>query len=94
MLDRVAKDAFRRDGFVVVRKLFDEPRMSEITSWIDALGQWPEVPRKHMMYFEQSLTDGRTRILARVENFCPYHEGLQGLANSPEMLGVVSELFG
>ena len=94
MLDRVASDAFHRDGFVVVRKLFDEARMGEIRSWIDALGQWPEVPRKYMMYFEQSLIDRRTRILSRVENFCPYHDGLQGLVNSPQMLGVVSELFG
>jgi 2-aminoethylphosphonate dioxygenase len=94
MLDRVAIDAFHRDGFVVVRKLFDEARMGEIRSWIDALAQWPEVPRKYMMYFEQSLTDRRTRILSRVENFCPYHKGLQGLVNSPQMLGVVSELFG
>jgi ectoine hydroxylase-related dioxygenase (phytanoyl-CoA dioxygenase family) len=94
MLDRVAIDAFHRDGFVVVRNLFDDARMGEIRSWIDALAQWPEVPRKYMMYFEQSLTDRRTRILSRVENFCPYHAGLQGLVNSPEMLGAVSELFG
>jgi len=47
-----------------------------------------------MMYFEQSLTDRRTHILSRVENFCPYHDGLQRLVNSPQLLWLVSELFG
>jgi len=92
-LSRDDVEAFRRDGYVVVRGLFDAARMREIRAAVDELQSWPEVPGQHMMYFEESLTD-RRRILSRVENFCPYHGALNALVMSRQMLGAVAELFG
>lgn len=85
---------FQRDGFVVVRGLFDASRMRDITAWVSALAQWPETPGRHMMYYEQSLVAPGERILCRIENFCPYHPELDALVHGDEMLGTVSRLFG
>lgn len=85
---------FERDGFVVVRGLFDASRMRDIRAWVSALAQWPETPGRHMMYYEQSLVAPGERILCRIENFCPYHPELDALVHGDEMLGTVSRLFG
>ena len=85
---------FDRDGFVVVRGLFDAACMRDIAAWVGTLAQWPETPGKHMMYFEQSLVAPSRRILCRVENFAPYHPDLEALVTSEEMLGIASRLFG
>ena len=86
-------EQFRRDGYVVVRGLFDAGRIEALRANVDELERWPEAPGKYMKYFEDRLTDGR-RILSRVENFCPYHRALDALVKSPGMLGTVSQLFG
>jgi ectoine hydroxylase-related dioxygenase (phytanoyl-CoA dioxygenase family) len=54
--------------------------------------RWPETAGRHMMYFEQSL-DGR-RILNRMENVLPYHEGLRRVATGPALLGACGQLLG
>jgi ectoine hydroxylase-related dioxygenase (phytanoyl-CoA dioxygenase family) len=89
-----AMEDFHRDGFVVVRGLFESAQMLAMRAWIDALEAWPEAPGKYMMYFEQSLTEPGRRILSRIENFCPYHPQLQDVVESRQMLGCVSQLFG
>lgn len=94
MRSRQAIQDFRRDGFVVVRSMFDSAQMRAIGGWVDALAASPEVPGKYMMYFESSLTEPGRRILSRIENFCPYHRELRDLVDSSEMLGSVAQLFG
>ena len=86
--------AFRRDGFVEVKGLFGAAEMSAITAWTDEAQNWPETPGRHMMYFEDSLTDEGKRILNRIENVLPYHEEFRALATGPKMQGVCAQLFG
>jgi ectoine hydroxylase-related dioxygenase (phytanoyl-CoA dioxygenase family) len=45
-----------------------------------------------MMYFEQAR-DGR-RILNRMENVLPYHDGFRGLATGERLQGACGQLFG
>jgi len=86
--------AFRRDGFVVVPALFGASTMVDIAAWANEVQGWPEMPGRHMMYFEESLTSAGQRILNRVENLPPYHEGFRALAASAEMQGACGQLFG
>ena len=86
--------AYRRDGFVVVRGLFDAAAMRDIVSWTEEVQNWPETPGEHMMYFERSLMDEGKRVLNRVENFCPYHRGFDALMNEGELPARVGELIG
>lgn len=62
---------FKRDGFVVVRGMFDADDMKEIARWTDEVENYPETPGKFMMYFEKSLKNGADRLLNRLENFYP-----------------------
>jgi ectoine hydroxylase-related dioxygenase (phytanoyl-CoA dioxygenase family) len=85
--------AFRETGYLVVPKLFSAAEMDAMAAWADELQGWPEVPGKHMMYFEKSAKD-ESRILNRLENFLPYHEPFRHLCRGERMAGVVGELLG
>jgi ectoine hydroxylase-related dioxygenase (phytanoyl-CoA dioxygenase family) len=86
-------EQFRRDGFLVVRGMYSAAEVAEIGAWTEEVANYPEVPGKYMMYFEQSHTDG-ARILCRIENFVPFHEGFSKLITARRMQQAVSELFG
>lgn len=86
--------AFRRDGYVLVPGFFDAHDMRRITAWTDEVAEWPEVPGKYMMYFEQSKLDPAMRILCRMEDFEPYHRNFSRLLTSGNMPDAVSDLFG
>ena len=84
---------FNRDGFLVVRGMYSPEETHAISEWTDEVAALPEMPGKYMMYFENSQSDG-SRILCRIENFVPYHEGFSKLITARRMRLAVSELFG
>ncbi len=90
--DQIA--AFARDGFVVLRGLYDAAAMAEITAWTDDIQGRPETAGMWMKYFDQSLAEPGERILNRVENFCPFHDGFNALMTRGELPARTSELFG
>jgi hypothetical protein len=85
-------EQFNRDGYLVVRSMYSPAETTAISEWTDEVASWPEVPGGYMMYFEESQTDG-SRILCRIENFVPYHEGFSRLITTRRMQQAVSELF-
>ena len=78
----------------MVPGLFGPEEMQAIAAWTDEVQRWPETPGRHMMYFEESLTDAGERILNRIENVPPYHEQFRELATGSKMQGVCAQLFG
>ncbi len=84
---------FERDGFLIVKGLYDANEMQEITSWTEEVTSYPEVPGKYMMYFEQSKLNSEDRILSRMEDFEPYHTGFSQLFDGEKMKGIISQLF-
>jgi ectoine hydroxylase-related dioxygenase (phytanoyl-CoA dioxygenase family) len=84
---------FKRDGYLVVRGMYSAEEVADISRWTDEVAAMPEVPGKYMMYFEKSHNDG-SRIICRIENFVPYHEGFSKLITDCRMQQAVSELFG
>ncbi len=89
--DQIAQ--FNRDGFLLVRGMYSAEEVAAISDWTDAVAALPELPGKYMMYFEESQTDG-SRIICRIENFVPFHEGFSKLITARRMQQAVSELFG
>ena len=85
---------FKRDGFLVVRGLFDAAEMQDIAAWTDEVEAWPETAGRHMMYFETSLKSGTDRILNRLENFYPFHEGFRALFDGEKLRSATSDLLG
>jgi len=84
---------FHRDGFLVVREMYSPQETRSISEWTEEVAAYPEEPGKTMMYFEESQDDG-SRILCRIENFVPFHEGFSTLITARRMQQAVSELFG
>ncbi len=73
--------------------MYSAQETSAISEWTDEVAAYPEAPGKTMMYFEESQDDG-SRILCRIENFVPFHQGFSTLITARRMQQAVSELFG
>lgn len=87
-------ERFRRDGYVVVPSLYGPEALSRIEAWTREVAAMPEVPGRHMVYYEDSLSEPGTRVLSRIENFCAHHPGFEALLADGELPARVSELFG
>lgn len=85
---------FVRDGYVVVRGMLNPTAMQWLDRWTSELLDAPETPGRHMVYGETSLLDGETRLIQRIENFCPFHAGFDGMLNSGALIEAASLLFG
>jgi 2-aminoethylphosphonate dioxygenase len=94
MLTTAEIDDFRRDGFLVVRGFFDEQEMREIAAWTSGLEAAPEISGRHWIYREKSLLDGGSRVLQRIENFFPFHQGFHELLAEGKLCDAVDALFG
>jgi ectoine hydroxylase-related dioxygenase (phytanoyl-CoA dioxygenase family) len=87
-------DAFRRDGFLLLRGLFAPADVRDQERWIDEIAtRAPEVGRQ-MVYYEDSLKDAGARVLARIEKFSEYHAGLGGLVADARLIGPIADLLG
>jgi 2-aminoethylphosphonate dioxygenase len=87
-------DAFKQDGFLVARSLFDADAVRDISNWSDALLSRPEEPGRHMVYYEDSLSEPNKRIVSRIENFCLHHAQFDSLVSEGVMIDMVSQLLG
>jgi ectoine hydroxylase-related dioxygenase (phytanoyl-CoA dioxygenase family) len=85
---------FARDGYVVVRDMLDSRAMARLEHWTQELQEAPETPGRHMVYGETSLLDGETRLIQRIENFCPFHAGFDDVLNRGTLIEAASLLFG
>lgn len=84
--------AFHRDGYLHVPAMYSAEETAQISAWTDALANAPEKVGADWKYFEKSAVDG-SRILCRIENFVPVHEGFAQLIQQRRMQQAVSELF-
>lgn len=94
MLDRVraagptAEDlaAMDRDGYLVVRGFFDADETRNVLRWTEEISAAPEEPGRHMVYYEDSLTEPGRRVVQRIENFCPFHPQFDALVRHGRLL--------
>ena len=84
---------FKKNGFLLIHDLYDKKNMKEIIQWTDEVTNYPEVPNKYMMYFEESKLEKGKRILSRMEDIEPFHQGFSGLFVRGEIQQVTSQLF-
>jgi 2-aminoethylphosphonate dioxygenase len=86
--------AFARDGVLAVGGLFGARAMAEIERWTEELATAPEAPGRHWVYREQSLLDPARRVLQRIENFFPFHDGFRRLMTRGELVDATAQLLG
>lgn len=64
-----------RDGYLVVRGFVQGGQLAELLRWTTALEHASVSSGAQWVYGEDSLRKPGQRLLQRIENFCPYHEG-------------------
>ena len=90
-LEKDKIEYFRTNGFVVDRNSFEERDSCLIQSWASDLAALPEESGKHWVYSESSQLSDR-KIINRIENIQPFHQGFSELARS--LIAPVGQLFG
>ena len=77
----------------MIRGLYSEEEMQKITAWTEEVTNYPEVPGKYMMYFEESKLEPGERILSRMEDIEPFHKGFSDLFVRGDIQKITSQLF-
>lgn len=83
-----------RDGFLLARGFFDAAETAEIRAWTEEISAAPELPGRHMVYYEDSLTEPGRRVVQRIENFCPFHAGFDRLIRFGRLARWTAALMG
>jgi hypothetical protein len=86
--------AMASDGVLVARAFFGADAVADILTWTEELAAAPEVSGRHWVYHEESLTDPGSRLVQRIENFCPFHDGFDGLVRKGALPRWVGALMG
>jgi ectoine hydroxylase-related dioxygenase (phytanoyl-CoA dioxygenase family) len=84
-------DAFRRDGWLIVRGVLGTERMDEIDAAVEELQGWAGTGGPGLPHFEQ--TDAGA-VIARSEDFLDVSPVLRALIHDPVLTGVLEALFG
>jgi ectoine hydroxylase-related dioxygenase (phytanoyl-CoA dioxygenase family) len=84
----------RRDGYLVVRNFFSAEEIAQLLRWTVELETAPELSGRHWVYREDSLSTPGERVIQRIENFCPYHEGFDRLIRESVLTRWTAALMG
>ena len=87
-------DSFKRDGFTIIRRMYNAEEVRQLSDWIEELASRTPVRGREMVYFEDSLLEKGKRVLSRIEKFSDVHAGFKSFMNEHRMLGRASELLG
>ena len=85
---------FERDGFLVARGFFNPTETAQIVRWTEEVVAMPELPGRHMVYYEDSLTTPGLQLIQRIENFCQYHSKFDQLIRKGTLAYWVENLLG
>ncbi len=91
-LDAAARAHWQRHGWVHVPRFLTAADVADVARWTEELAAWPEEPGAWMRYYERA-PDG-SRMLARIENFMPYHAGLAGIFSSARLTSLLADCCG
>jgi hypothetical protein len=85
------REMWARDHVLVLPAAMTGSALKRLRGWTEDFATRPETPGRWMKYFERC--EKNDRQLCRVEDFVPYHAGLDAMLRGPEMLARVSELM-
>jgi 2-aminoethylphosphonate dioxygenase len=94
MLDADALGHWRRHGWLWLRGFLDGAETAALARWTAEIAGWPETPGCWMRYYERGDGAPGAKMLARIENFMPYHDGLAGLFSDARVLDLLAECAG
>lgn len=85
---------FDRDGFLVARGFVEAAECAQLRRWTEDIAAAPELPGRHMVYYEDSLSEPGRRIVQRIENVCPFHAGFDTLMRHGRLIAWAGALLG
>ena len=87
---------FKKNGYLIKRKVFNDNEVTEIAKWIDEYqnNNQSDWEGKENAYYETSVIDNNIRILSRIEKFIDYHEGFKEFTLSRKLLDPLEDLVG
>lgn len=85
---------FQETGWVLKRDFFLKRESELLVRWADEVALLPRLPGRQMVYFETSLLDSGSRIVQRIENFCPHHAASERMSREGKLVKAVEQLFG
>lgn len=85
--------SFQRDGYTVLPNLLARNEKEMLVRFAEDIAHWPEAPQRWMQYFEHNIHT-QARQLCLVENFLPYHEGLDDIVHDGRLEAAVSAVMG
>lgn len=86
--------AYRKSGWLLARGFFAPAEVEALARWTDELVALPEEPGRHMVYREPSLVDPGSRVIQRIENFCPFHAEFDVFVRAGRLREAVDQLLG
>ncbi len=84
---------FERDGFVVVRAMYNASEIQKLSDWMDKLVARGPIFGQEMFYLETSLLEKDKKVLSRIEKFADYHPVMRQFVDEPRLAGRVAELL-
>ena len=91
MLQAADRAHFSRHGWVWLRQYLSEQETQQLADWTTEIEAWPEVPGKWMRYYERPRETPGEKLLARIENFFPYHRQVADLFRGERFLDLLEE---
>jgi 2-aminoethylphosphonate dioxygenase len=85
---------WRTNGFLVVPSFFSAAETDALVRWTGEVSSAPEVPGSQMVYYEDSLLEPGRRVVQRIEDFCPHHEGMDAIARHGALSRWLDTLMG
>jgi hypothetical protein len=83
---------WKRNGYLWIQGFLSPDETTALLAWTTDVTGRPDTPGKWMRYYERP--GGGQKMLARVENFLPYHEGLAALFQSGRIAALLRGLLG
>lgn len=80
---------WKNNSYLVIRNLFKDS-INQISDWVNEVASWGDDYSRWLTFYEMD----NPSTLSRIENFVPYHNGLNEILRGNKMLRLVSELMG
>ena len=92
--DAGSLEAYERHGWVAAPAFYSAAKIAEIARFTQEVSALPEVAGAQMLYREPSLLDPHSRVIQRLEDFCPHHAGFDALIRGGRLQRAVEQLLG
>lgn len=93
-LDSHCLQHFARHGWTRIPGFLSASDRRSLVEWTEEIAAWPETPGRWMRYYEHAHGPAGAKLLARLENFVPYHEPLAALLTGPRVQEILRALTG